>query len=102
MDLMVSRAIEGMSTYSRVVTSPATTHRPVVSSVSQATRPSGSAARMASRTASDTWSAILSGWPSVTDSEVKVQRGSRLLLWVVLWLVLCLFVGPDPVYDQPP
>ena len=27
---------------------------------------------MASRTASEIWSAILSGWPSVTDSEVKV------------------------------
>src|SRR5271166_3730732 len=24
--------------------------------------------------ASDTWSAILSGWPSVTDSEVKRKR----------------------------
>ena len=34
----------------------------------------GSSARMASRTASEIWSAILSGWPSVTDSEVKVQR----------------------------
>ena len=40
-------------------------------SVSQATRPVGSSARTASRTASETWSAILSGWPSVTDSEVK-------------------------------
>ena len=57
-----------------MVISPATTHSPVVSSVSHATRPFGSSARIASRTASDTWSAILSGWPSVTDSEVKVQR----------------------------
>ena len=40
-------------------------------SVSQATRPVGSSLRTASRTASETWSAILSGWPSVTDSEVK-------------------------------
>ena len=54
--------------------SPATTHRPVVSSVSQATRPFGSSARMASSTESLIWSAILSGWPSVTLSEVKVQR----------------------------
>ena len=42
--------------------------------VSQATRAIGSSVRMASRTASEIWSAILSGWPSVTDSEVKVYR----------------------------
>src|SRR5215210_7933922 len=64
-----------MSTYVDVVISPATTTRPVVISVSQATRPFGSAARTASSTESETWSAILSGWPSVTDSEVK--RNSR-------------------------
>jgi hypothetical protein len=52
--LIVSRAIEGMSTYSFVVTSPATTHSPVVSRVSHATRPAGSTVRMASSTASDT------------------------------------------------
>src|SRR3954470_3823252 len=52
-----------------VVISPATTTRPVVISVSQATRPSGSCARTASRTESEIWSAILSGWPSVTDSD---------------------------------
>ena len=40
--------------------------------VSQATRPAGSSSRTASRTASEIWSAILSGWPSVTDSELKV------------------------------
>ena len=34
-------------------------------------RPRGSWARMASRTASEIWSQILSGCPSVTDSEVK-------------------------------
>ena len=73
---MVSRANRGMSTYAVVVISPATTHRPVVSNVSQATRPSGSSLRIASRTESLIWSAILSGWPSVTLSEVKVQRGT--------------------------
>src|SRR5579862_9002611 len=52
--------------------------RPVVSSVSHATREYGSPARAASRTASEIWSAILSGWPSVTDSEVK--RKLRLCL----------------------
>src|SRR3982075_3697393 len=57
-----------------VVISPATTTRPVVISVSQATRPMGSSFRTASRTESEIWSAILSGWPSVTDSDVKVNE----------------------------
>ena len=65
-----------MSTYVEVVISPATTTRPVVISVSQATRAAGSFARTASRTESEIWSATLSGWPSVTDSEVK-----RKLRW---------------------
>ena len=43
----------------------------VVTMVSQATRLMGSSARSASRTASEIWSAILSGCPSVTDSELK-------------------------------
>src|SRR6266404_4659718 len=63
-----------MSTYVSVVISPATTTRPVVISVSQATRPMGSSLRTASRTESEIWSAILSGWPSVTDSDVKVKE----------------------------
>src|SRR5580693_3456679 len=54
-----------------VVISPATTIRPVVSIVSHATREKGSPLSAASTTASEIWSAILSGWPSVTDSEVK-------------------------------
>src|SRR5215813_8111374 len=61
----------GMSTYVSVVISPATTTSPVVISVSQATRPWGSSASTASSTESEIWSAILSGWPSVTDSDVK-------------------------------
>jgi len=44
---------------------------PVVISVSQATRASGSSASVASNTASEIASAILSGCPSVTDSEVN-------------------------------
>src|ERR1035438_7114732 len=44
---------------------------PVVTRTSHATRPVGSSARTASRTASEIWSAILSGWPSVTDSDVN-------------------------------
>jgi hypothetical protein len=47
--------------------------RPVVTIVSQATRAVGSWARIASRIESLIWSAILSGWPSVTDSDVKVH-----------------------------
>src|SRR6188472_2154189 len=74
-----------MSTYVSVVISPATTTSPVVISVSHATRAAGSSARIASSTESEIWSAILSGWPSVTDSEVKVQlvMGSHSLLCVV-------------------
>src|SRR5580765_7655972 len=54
---------------------------PVVTSVSQATRPVGSSRSTASRTASEIWSAILSGCPSVTDSEVKKWRP----LWSMKW-----------------
>src|SRR6266545_776707 len=74
----------GMSMYVLVVISPATITSPVVTSVSQATRPFSSSARTASRIVSESWSATLSGWPSVTDSEVKrnsraVMRPGRLL-----------------------
>src|SRR5512140_3992723 len=64
----------GMSTYVFVVISPAMSASPVVTSVSHATRPIGSSFRIASRMASEIWSAILSGWPSVTDSDVKRLR----------------------------
>src|SRR5215218_3541220 len=60
-----------MSTKVVVEISPDTTTRPVLTSVSQATRPLTSSRSTASRTESEIWSAILSGWPSVTDSEVK-------------------------------
>ena len=46
---------------------------PVVQMVSQATRAAGSSRKMASRMASEIWSQTLSGWPSVTDSEVKTR-----------------------------
>ena len=52
-----------------VVISPARTTIPVVTSVSHATRAVGSCARIASNTASEIWSDILSGCPSVTDSD---------------------------------
>ena len=62
-----------MSTQESVVSSPAITTRPVVTSVSHATRPAGSLSSTASSTASEIWSAILSGCPSVTDSEEKLK-----------------------------
>src|SRR5919202_6781078 len=75
----VDRTIVGMSTYPDVVTSPATWTRPVVTMVSTATRLAGSWVRRASRTPSLIWSQILSGWPSVTDSEVKRRYVTSLL-----------------------
>src|SRR5262245_38635584 len=62
------------STTACVVTSPARTTRPVVVRVSQATRELGSWPSMASRTASEIWSHILSGWPIETDSDVNTER----------------------------
>src|SRR5580704_17533154 len=79
---MVSRAISGMSTYVLVVISPETTTRPVLTSVSHATRPVGSSASTASSTPSEIWSAILSGCPSVTDSDVN-----RYSLSESCWLI---------------
>ncbi len=57
--------------------SPPTRAKSVVTNTSQATLARGSTLRAASRTASEMASATLSGWPSVTDSEVKYQR----LMW---------------------
>src|SRR3984957_12421191 len=67
----VLRTMASTSTHALVVTSPATITTPVLTSVSQATRPFGSAATIGTRTASEIWSATLSGWPSETDSEVN-------------------------------
>jgi hypothetical protein len=53
--------------------------RPVVTRVSQATRPCGSSPRTASRTESEIWSATLSGCPSVTDSDVKEKVRALML-----------------------
>src|SRR5690625_6807224 len=47
---------------------------PVVTRVSTATLALESLAMMASSTASDIWSHILSGWPEVTDSDRKSTR----------------------------
>src|SRR5512142_365624 len=51
---------------------------PVVISVSTATRLDGSSLIMASRMASLIWSAILSGCPSVTDSDVNRRLATVL------------------------
>src|SRR6266478_8575810 len=77
MAAIVPRTSDWKSTYALVVISPAMTTRPVAVRVSQATRLYGSCARQASRIASEIWSAILSGCPSVTDSLVNRKR-SRL------------------------
>src|SRR3982750_1288187 len=70
-----------MSTYVVVEISPETTTRPVFTSVSHATRPYGSSRSTASRTPSEIWSAILSGWPSVTDSDVnRYSLSDRLVM----------------------
>src|ERR1700683_5294313 len=71
MSSTVLRTRASTSTHALVVISPATMTTPVLTRVSQATRPRGSAAMIASSTASEIWSATLSGWPSDTDSEVK-------------------------------
>ncbi|CAN1605557.1 protein of unknown function [Pseudomonas mediterranea] len=68
---MTSRTICSRSTQAEVVTSPAMIATPVFTRVSHATRANLSSAMMASSTASEIWSAILSGCPSDTDSEVK-------------------------------
>ena len=74
-----SRTSCGISTYALVVTSPATWTRPVVTIVSTATRAVGSCSRIASRIASEIWSQILSGCPSVTDSDVNRRRDVEVM-----------------------
>src|SRR5690554_4653411 len=75
MPVMTSRTIRGISTYPSVVTSPATCTSPVVTRVSTATRLRESCSSRASRMRSEIWSQILSGCPSVTDSEVNRRSG---------------------------
>src|SRR4030042_3787882 len=54
------------------------TTRPVVAVTSQATWAAGSQARISSNMASAIWSQSLSGWPSVTDSEVTSMDGALI------------------------
>src|SRR5918996_1905064 len=67
----VDRTTAGMSTQPRVVISPETMTRPVVTRVSHATLEPSSTRSIASRIASEILSASLSGCPSVTDSDEK-------------------------------
>src|ERR1700684_3141075 len=89
-----------MSTYVLVEISPAMWIWPVIANVSHATRPCGSFARIASRTASEIWSATLSGCPSVTDSDVNSRRYAMLGAFApaghVLHLLGCRRVDRDP------
>src|SRR3972149_11715353 len=62
--------------------------KPVLVAASQATREPGSCARQASTTASETWSQSLSGWPSVTDSDVNRSRGEVMKLVVIRRLLI--------------
>ena len=61
MSRITLRVSASRSTQALVVTSPATIATPVLTRVSQATRACLSSAMMASSTASEIWSAILSG-----------------------------------------
>src|SRR3989339_1587569 len=60
--------------YVLVVISPVTTINPIPAITSQATLAYGSFFKILSKTESAIWSQTLSGWPSVTDSEVKKIR----------------------------
>src|SRR5580658_10636719 len=64
---------------------------PVMANVSHATRPIGSSARIASSTASEIWSATLSGCPSVTDSDVNKRLYAILGTFAPRGHVLDLF-----------
>src|SRR3954462_8836575 len=83
------------------------TTRPVAVNVSAATRLYGSCSRQASRIASDTWSAILSGWPSVTDSEVNRKRSLNFAFLPIQGLIEMLVqdsrdlpeLSPDAPHD---
>src|SRR5215212_24144 len=80
MSRTVSRTTCWKSMYVEVVISPRTITSPVVVAVSQATRAFGSSRMIASRIASLTWSHSLSGWPSVTDSDVNRYSGASTML----------------------
>src|SRR6476659_3919651 len=101
MSRTVSRTTAWKSTYVVVEISPRTMTSPVVVAVSHATRAFGSSRMIASRMASDTWSHILSGWPSVTDSDVNRYCAASTML--VIWLLFGVRRRvPRPLSDAGP
>src|ERR1700674_5221591 len=99
MRAIVSRTSAGRWTYASVLISPNIVASPVVTIVSQATREAGSLASNASTTASEIWSATLSGWPSVTDSEVN--RCASVSLIITPLTQRALAGGPAVVQNLP-
>src|SRR5690606_41002824 len=91
------------SLHALVVIAPATIAAPVFTMVAQATRAPLAWARMASRTASEIWSAILSGWPSETDSEVKRVLDIALypLIRMERWARMIHGRGPGCIVQPP-
>src|SRR6187549_3427657 len=85
---MVSRTTCWNSTTAFVVISPARTTSPVLHSVSAPTRECLSCASSASSTASEIWSATLSGWPSETDSEVNRKLDDMIFLYLLMLVFL--------------
>ena len=73
-----------MSTLAVVEISPMQSTMPVSTMVSHATRAWLSCSRIASSTASEIWSQILSGCPSVTDSDVNKVLAIKFFLSVSL------------------
>src|SRR5436190_2359400 len=94
---IVSRTRRGMSRCAFELISPATIAMPVVHMLSHATRLYGSCSNMPSRTASLIWSHILSGWPSVTDSDVNMNRLTFASLVAVASSGSCGAVGKAAV-----
>ena len=76
-----------MSTLAVVEISPMHSTMPVATVVSQATRALLSCSRIASSTASEIWSQILSGCPSVTDSDVKRVLAIRFVPFCLVGIV---------------
>src|SRR5512137_2758468 len=83
---MTLRASSSKLTNAWVVISPSSMTNPVLVATSQATRLIGSCSKHESRTASAIWSQILSGWPSVTDSEVNKSLGEVMNVLVIGYL----------------
>src|SRR5512137_1276931 len=84
---MTLRASSSKLTKAWVVISPKSITKPVLVATSQATRLIGSCSKQASSTESAIWSHTLSGWPSVTDSEVNINLGEDMKVVVIAFLL---------------